>query len=50
MGGHLARIAQAGAVPRRELDAWSSGLAAAHAAGHFLAGFTAFIVAGTRAG
>jgi SAM-dependent methyltransferase len=49
MGGHLARMARSGAVPQPDLDAWSAGLAQAHAAGHFVAGFTAFIVAGTRA-
>jgi SAM-dependent methyltransferase len=49
-GGHLARMAASGAVPRRELDAWSADLAQAHAAGHFLAGVTALIVARTRAG
>ncbi len=50
IGGHLARMAQSGAVPRRELDAWSADLAESHAAGRFLAGVTAFIVAGTRGG
>ncbi len=50
VGGHLARMKESGAVPGAELDAWSKGLAEAHAEGHFLAGFAALIVAGTRRG
>jgi ubiquinone/menaquinone biosynthesis C-methylase UbiE len=50
VGGHLTRMVESGAVSRHDLDAWSADLAEAHAAGRFLAGFTAFIVAGTRAG
>jgi ubiquinone/menaquinone biosynthesis C-methylase UbiE len=50
VGGHLARMAEGGGVARRDLDGWSAGLAEAHAAGRFLAGFTAFVVAGTRGG
>jgi ubiquinone/menaquinone biosynthesis C-methylase UbiE len=50
VGGHLARMVESGAIARPALDAWSADLAGAHAAGRFLAGFVAFIVAGTRAG
>src|SRR5262249_24566052 len=49
VGGHLARWAAAGVAPRRDLEVWSEDLARAAAAGRFLAGFTAFMVAGTRA-
>jgi ubiquinone/menaquinone biosynthesis C-methylase UbiE len=48
VGGHLARMAESGALSRPALDAWSADLAAAHAEDRFLAGFAAFIVAGTR--
>jgi ubiquinone/menaquinone biosynthesis C-methylase UbiE len=49
VGGHLTRVVEAGAAPRSSLEAWSAGLAGAHAAGRFFAGITAFIVAGSRA-
>ncbi len=48
--GHLARLAGSGILSRRVLDAWSAPLAEAHAEGRFVAGITAFIVAGSRSG
>jgi SAM-dependent methyltransferase len=48
LGGHLARLVEAGTLSRQGVEAWSGPLARAHAAGSFYAGLTAFMVAGTR--
>ena len=47
-GGHLTRAQQAGVVSPAEVERWWEHLGKANEAGTFLAGFTAFIVAGTK--
>jgi hypothetical protein len=48
LGGHLARMRANGALPAEQLASWWNDLADQHAAGQFFAGFTAFIVSGTK--
>jgi ubiquinone/menaquinone biosynthesis C-methylase UbiE len=48
IGGHLARAQQAGTLDATDVKRWWDDLREADAAGRFLAGFTAFIVSGTK--
>jgi ubiquinone/menaquinone biosynthesis C-methylase UbiE len=48
LGGHVARLHDAGVVSREEANRWWTSLADADRDGRFLYGFTAFIVSGTR--
>ena len=48
VGGHLNRAQQAGSLSPSDAERWWDGLRDAHREGNFLAGFTAFMVAGTR--
>jgi ubiquinone/menaquinone biosynthesis C-methylase UbiE len=47
-GGHLTRAQRAGVVSPGQVERWWGQLREANAAGTFLAGLTAFIVAGTK--
>jgi ubiquinone/menaquinone biosynthesis C-methylase UbiE len=49
LGGHVARLHDAGVVSREAANEWWTALAAADREGTFLYGFTAFIVSGTKA-
>jgi ubiquinone/menaquinone biosynthesis C-methylase UbiE len=49
IGGHLTRAQQAGTLDPAEIKRWWDDLRGADATGRFLAGFTAFIVSGTKA-
>ena len=49
LGGHVARLHDAGVVSRTEANQWWTSLAEADRDGTFLYGFTAFIVSGTKA-
>jgi hypothetical protein len=49
LGGHVVRIQQTGALSPAEAERWWTNLRKAHEAGTFLYGFTALIVAGTKA-
>jgi len=48
IGGHLTQAQQSGAFAAAELQDWWAGLRVAEADGRFLAGFTAFIVSGSK--
>ena len=48
IGGHLNRAQQAGSVSPADAERWWGGLREAQRQGNFLAGFTAFMVAGTK--
>jgi ubiquinone/menaquinone biosynthesis C-methylase UbiE len=49
LGGHVARLHDAGVISRDEANQWWTSLAAADRDGSFLYGFTAFIVSGSKA-
>jgi ubiquinone/menaquinone biosynthesis C-methylase UbiE len=49
LGGHVARLHDAGVISRDEANQWWTSLAAADRNGTFLYGFTAFIVSGRKA-
>jgi ubiquinone/menaquinone biosynthesis C-methylase UbiE len=48
VGGHLTRAQRAGTLDATDVKKWWNELRDAHAAGRFFAGFTAFIVSGTK--
>jgi len=48
LGGHLSRAQHDGSVSPRDAERWWDGLREVQRQGNFLAGFTAFIVAGTK--
>jgi hypothetical protein len=48
IGGHLTRAQRAGTLDASDVKRWWDDLRDANAAGRFLAGFTAFIVSGTK--
>jgi ubiquinone/menaquinone biosynthesis C-methylase UbiE len=48
IGGHLTRAQRAGALDSTDVKKWWDDLHDSDAAGRFLAGFTAFIVSGTK--
>jgi len=49
LGGHVGRLHDAGVISREDANQWWTSLAGADRDGTFLYGFTAFIVAGTKA-
>jgi hypothetical protein len=49
LGGHVARLHDAGVLSREQANQWWTSLAAADRDGTFLDGLTAFIVSGTKA-
>jgi len=49
LGGHVARLHEAGTISREQANQWWTSLAESDRAGEFLYGFTGFIVSGTKA-